>query len=54
MRFRRRRADPAARCFARAGALHVDIVPLGFLSSPAVLVSEFALAGVFLSTVFLL
>ena len=28
-------------------ALHVDIVPLGPLSSPATLVSEFALAGLF-------
>jgi hypothetical protein len=52
--FSPRRADCAACRCARAGALHVDIVPLGFLSSPAVLVSEFALAGVFLSTVFLL
>jgi hypothetical protein len=30
-----------------AGALRVDIVPLGLLNSPATLVSEFALTGLF-------
>jgi hypothetical protein len=34
-------------------ALRVDIVPLGPLSSPATLVSEFALAGLFAASALL-